>query len=86
MSSTGRLPRFLMNGINMANNFCGKPVIQTSVYGIIEVGIKAAPMYLILKYASLGVPGPARGLNMGFPADLNEVPTAAPERRTSLQL
>jgi len=38
-----------MNGINLAHNVCGYKGVQTSLYGVAEVGIKVAPMFFILK-------------------------------------
>jgi hypothetical protein len=50
MSST---PRFLMNGINMKQNFIGYQLYKTTIYGVIEIGAIMSPMYFLLKNYSV---------------------------------
>lgn len=41
-------PKFLLNGINMKQNFLGVGTMKTAVYGVIETGIKAAPIFAFI--------------------------------------
>ena len=45
MSQTGI---FLLGGINRTYNFLGTRLARTTIYGVFEVGLKAAPLFLLI--------------------------------------
>ena len=49
---SGRIPSFLLGGINLTYNFLGTRTAQTAGFGVIEYGIKLAPVVLIFAAAS----------------------------------
>jgi hypothetical protein len=40
-------PKFLLGGVNFKRNFLGLQTIQTACYGVMEQGIKLAPLVLL---------------------------------------
>ena len=49
--SANKMPKFLLGGINLRMNFLGSRTIQTTVYGLIETGVKVAPIFVLLAYS-----------------------------------
>ena len=49
---SGRIPSFLLGGINLTYNFLGTRTAQTAGFGIFETGIRLTPVLLVFIAAS----------------------------------
>lgn len=43
-----KVPKFLLGGVNVKQNFLGLGTMKTAVYGCIETAIKAAPIVIAI--------------------------------------
>ena len=75
---SSRMPSFLLGGINMTYNFLGSRTARTAGYGVIETGIKIAPIFMLFGMAAKSATG--SNLSSVFENRAENVQT----RRTSL--
>eukprot|EP00351_Strombidinopsis_sp_SopsisLIS2011_P001522 CAMPEP_0116886428 /NCGR_PEP_ID=MMETSP0463-20121206/20281_1 /TAXON_ID=181622 /ORGANISM="Strombidinopsis sp, Strain SopsisLIS2011" /LENGTH=81 /DNA_ID=CAMNT_0004546845 /DNA_START=20 /DNA_END=265 /DNA_ORIENTATION=+ len=48
---SGRIPTYLLGGINKTQNFLGLRLIQTSLYTLVEGGLHFVPFFMIMGYS-----------------------------------
>ena len=48
---SARVPSFLLGGINTTQNFLGSRTAKTAAYGLVEMTVKIAPVFLVFKLA-----------------------------------
>ena len=46
------MPSFLLGGINTTQNFLGSRTAKTAAYGLVEMTVKIAPVFLVFKLAA----------------------------------
>ena len=46
-----RVPQFLLNGLAFKNQFFGLRTIQTTSYAVFEIGVRVAPIFIVIGYA-----------------------------------
>ena len=72
-----KIPTFLLGGINLTYNFIGTRTGQTAAFGLLEYGVKLAPVWLTFVAVSQA--------NSNDEVEAPAVAVAAiPERRSSL--
>lgn len=81
------MPKFLLGGINLKMNFLGSRTLKTAGYGLIEVGVKVSPLFIILGFSgksyiiyNLGPQKQVRSLIL-----TESTPSEAPQRRLQLE-
>ena len=75
-----KVPKFLLNGINAANNFLGTQLARTAAYGAFEATVKVMTVPLLISLATV------HARNQYAIEPLVEKESTCEVRRSSLQL
>lgn len=50
---SSRVPSFLLGGINLSSNFFGSRTARTAAYGVVEIGVKMTPVFMVFAAAAV---------------------------------